>query len=329
MAEKLKILIDTDPGLGARNTDVDDGIAILLALASPELEVAGVTTVGGNVPRDIGSLNILRLLRRIGRKDIPFAPGSAEPVGGVDTKLEDKWRGVEVPSPTEEEKEALLRIKAGNGTAVDFILRSIEAFGDGLTLVALGPLTNLGLAAAQAPELFGRVRQIVIMGGSARSGNVSATAEFNLWCDPEAADVVFRSGIQVVMFGLDITTRIEVVPQVIAGWSEAGGFLRFLQEASVDYMHFRSQRYGRKHPFMYYHDAMPVAWLADPLLFDTVPCWVDVEKTGRYTRGMTVVDQDGRFHGGSTPHRLASEIRSEAFQELLLGRIQDTYRGID
>jgi inosine-uridine nucleoside N-ribohydrolase len=194
-----RIIIDTDPG-------VDDAIAILLALRSPELKVEAVTPVAGNVPLDFTLPNAMKLLELAGRSDIPVAAGASGPL--VRTLVTAKYvhgnnglGGVELPEPT---------MRPVNETAPELIRRMVRASPGEISIVAVGPLTNVALALRADPGLAPMIRSIVVMGGSLSGGNITPVAEFNFYVDPEAARIVFDSGVPLTMVGLDVTNKALV-----------------------------------------------------------------------------------------------------------------------
>jgi inosine-uridine nucleoside N-ribohydrolase len=196
-----KIVLDTDPGH-------DDAIALLLALASPELELLGVTTVSGNQTLEKTTVNALKILELAGRTEIPVHPGAARPL------VREQWAaayvhgesgldGPNLPDP---------KTQPADGHAVDFLARTLEQ-NDGVVIVPVGPLTNIGLLLALDPGIEELIGGIVLMGGAIAEGNVTPAAEFNVWADPEAAHRVFTSGIDVTMVGLDVTHRALLLPE--------------------------------------------------------------------------------------------------------------------
>jgi len=319
-----KILVDTDIGLGTNRSDADDGLALLFALARSELEVAGITTVAGNVPAGLASTTLVKLLARIGRTEVPIGHGEALPLRGVPERLADRWKGM----TDESEAKDAERIGKETPDSVDFILDALKRSEGDLTLVAIGPLTNLARAYLKDAATFRTARRIVLMGGSAGTGNVTPAAEFNVWCDPEAADLVFRSGVPVTMFGLDVTTKVRMLPSSIAKWKRKDSpFLSFLHAACSAYMVRRAEMAGEAEPSAFYHDVMPLAWLVDPSLFEIGPCRVEVETAGIHTRGMTVVESRPR-PGTKPDHAAASDLDGGRFEAAVVDCIAEKYRGL-
>ncbi|HXK04261.1 MAG TPA: nucleoside hydrolase, partial [Verrucomicrobiae bacterium] len=194
-----RIIIDTDPG-------TDDALAIFLALKSPELKVEALTPVAGNVPLDLTLPNALRLLEIAGRTDIPVAAGADKPllrrlVTASYAHGENGLGGVVFPDP---------KIKPVSESAPELIRRVVRSAPSTINLIALGPLTNLALAFRADPELPKLIPNLTLMGGSLSGGNVSPSAEFNIYVDPEAASIVFRSGVPITMVGLDVTRKAMV-----------------------------------------------------------------------------------------------------------------------
>jgi purine nucleosidase len=279
-----RILIDCDPG-------IDDALALMLAFADPTAEVVGVTTVAGNRPLEVVTRNALQLVEFFGAAGIPVAAGAArplvrEPITAV-SHGDSGLGGFDLPEPT--------------GTpvdehAVDFIIRTVLASAPGaLTIVAIGPLTNLALALRKEPAIARHVKRVAIMGGGAGVGNQSPVAEFNFFADPEAASEVLLGDWETVVFGLNLTWQSSASADILARIVAAGtpkaealaAWLRFygLQETTPD----------GSGPSV--HDACTVAWVLDPAVATLVPAHIDVETTGRLTSGESVVDLalgDGR-----------------------------------
>src|SRR5215210_5868422 len=192
----IPVLVDCDPGL-------DDALALLLVAASPELELLGVTSVAGNQTVDKTTANALKVLELAGRGDVPVACGAAAPLAGelvvaADAHGESGLGGLVLPETA---------TAAVPEPAVDFLAKRLLVAESPPTLVAVGPLTNVALLLALHPEAVGRIDRLVLMGGAIGAGNQTASAEFNIWIDPEAAHRVFTSGLAITMVGLDVTNR--------------------------------------------------------------------------------------------------------------------------
>jgi purine nucleosidase len=282
----IPIIIDTDPGQ-------DDCIAILLALASPELEVLGLTAVAGNVPLALTAKNALKICELAGRAQVPVFAGcdrpllepplTAETVHGR-TGLD----GAELPEP---------RARLRPAHAVDWLIETLMARGDaGTTVVAVGPLTNIAMALRRAPTIADKIDRLVIMGGSLKvGGNVTPAAEFNIAVDPHAARIVFESGIEIALFPLDVTWKVRLGPAQIARIRAlARPAARTVADLLAFYVESQRQHEGGAAGAPL-HDACTIAWLIDPTLFRGNRVAVRVETEGALTRGMTVADWRGKW----------------------------------
>ena len=304
----IPVLIDCDPGQ-------DDAIALLLALASPELDVIGVTTVAGNQTVDKTTANALRVLELAGRTDVRVAAGADRPLVGElvvadDAHGESGLDGPDLPAPS---------TKPVAQHAVDFLAERLRASDGPVTLVPLGPLTNVALLLDLHPEAVSRIERVVLMGGAIGEGNMSPSAEFNIWIDPEAAFRVFESGLDVTMVGLDVTNR-AVLTADDADRLRGGGPVGAAVAAMLDfYLGFYLSAY--EHGGAPIHDAVAVAHLIRPDLVTTLDRRVDVELGAGLCRGRTVVDMRRRRTGPKPNVRVAVDVDAPAFAELLLRRL--------
>ena len=299
MAER--ILIDCDPGH-------DDAIALLLALASPEVELAGVTTVSGNQTLEKTTANAIRSLELVGRGDVLVAAGADRPL------VRERFVAAYVhgESGLDGPKLEPPRAEPVAEHAADFLAERVA----GTTLIPTGPLTNVALMLALHPEA--RPDRIVLMGGAIAEGNVTPAAEFNIWADPEAARRVFESGIDVTMIGLDVThqalmTRVHA--ETLRGAGTAG---RFVAELYDFFSIFHRETYGSEDSPI--HDAVAVAHVLRDGLVETKRCHVDVDCSWELGRGRTYVDLWGRTGKEPNAH-VGVGVDAPAFFELLLERI--------
>jgi inosine-uridine nucleoside N-ribohydrolase len=294
------ILIDCDPGH-------DDAIALLLALASPEVELLGVTTTHGNQTLEKTTANAIRVLEAAGRGEIPVAAGADRPL------VRELYVAEYVHGETGLDGPALPPPQARpvEQHAADFLA---ERLGPGVVLVPTGPLTNVALAL----ERGARPERIVLMGGSIGEGNVTPAAEFNIWADPEAADRVFRSGTDVTMVGLDVTHQALFGPDRVERLRGGGRVGQIVAELFDFYGIFHRETYGW--PGSPVHDAVAVAYVIRPDLLETVLRGVVVDTGGELSRGRTNVDRWGRMGWEPNAH-VAVSIDAPAFLDLLVDRL--------
>jgi inosine-uridine nucleoside N-ribohydrolase len=298
------IVIDCDPGH-------DDAIAILLALASPEVELRGITTVAGNQTLDKTTRNALKVLELADRTDIPVAAGADAPLErtlrvAANVHGESGLDGPDLPEPT---------TKPVDGHAADALEDWLEP---GVVLVPTGPLTNVALLFDRHPEVKERLERIVWMGGAIAEGNVTPAAEFNAFVDPEAAAAVFGSGIPVTLIGLDITHKALFTRAHADRLRGAGRAGRAVAELSDFFQRFHESRYGFAGSPI--HDALAVAEVIDPSLVTRLECNVEIETASEYCDGRTVVD---RWLVTDRPKnaRVGIDVDAERFLELLVERI--------
>jgi inosine-uridine nucleoside N-ribohydrolase len=294
------VLLDCDPGH-------DDAIALLLALASPELELLGVTTVAGNQTVEKTTANAIRILELVG-SDVPVAAGAGrplvrEPYVAAYVHGETGLDGPDLP-PAQRAPVAQ--------HAVDFLAERI----DGTTLVATGPLTNVALLFARYEQA--RPERIVLMGGAIAEGNVTPAAEFNIWADPEAAARVFASGLDVTMVGLDVTHQALLTDEHASRLRENGRVGTVVADLLDFYGVFHEQVYSFEGSPI--HDAVAVAQVIRPELLELRELNVEIERESELCRGRTVVDVWKRT-GRAANARVAVGIDAEGFIELLLERL--------
>ena len=295
------ILLDCDPGH-------DDAIALLLALASPEVALIGVTTVAGNQTLEKTTANAIRVLDFVGRDDVTVAAGASrplerEPFVAAYVHGETGLDGPDLPPPQREPMEQ---------HAVEFLAEHVA----GTTLVAVGPLTNVALLLARHPDA--RPDRLVIMGGSIGLGNVTPAAEFNIWADPEAAAEVFASGLDVTMIGLDVTHDALLRGEHVERLRASGRTGRMVAELYDFFHRFHAQTYGFAGSPI--HDAVAVAHVIRPGLVRTEHRHVAIECGSELTRGRTVVDLWRRTEHETNAH-VGVSVDADSFIDLLLERI--------
>jgi inosine-uridine nucleoside N-ribohydrolase len=300
------IVLDCDPGH-------DDAIALLLAVASPELELVGVTTVSGNQTLDKTTANAIRVLELVGKGDVPVAAGAERPLVreqyvAAYVHGESGLDGPDLPPPSAEPVRE---------HAVEFLAERIRERDGKLTLVPTGPLTNVALLLALHPDA--RPERIVLMGGSIGEGNVSPSAEFNIWADPEAARRVFESGIDTTMVGLDVTHEALITDEHTERLRASGRVGTVVAELMDFYSAFHKQRYPdlAGSPM---HDPVALAHVIRDDLLQTKHVGVEVDCSWGAGRGRTNVDLRGRMGWEPNAH-VAYAVDAEGFAELLLERI--------
>mgnify|MGYP001269403514 FL=1 len=308
----MKIIIDTDPGQ-------DDAAAIMLALGSPELEVLGLTVVAGNVPLPLTERNARIVCEMCGRTDIKVFAGADRPLQRTLVTAEHVHGKTGLDGPDLFEPSFPLQ----DTHAVDFIVDSVmnEAPGT-ITLCPIGPLTNIALAIQKEPSIAGRLKQIVLMGGGYfEQGNITPSAEFNIYVDPEAADRVFSCGAPITMMPLDVTHKVMTTKKRVDA-------IRVINnpaaQALVDMLEFSErfdeEKYGTDGGPL--HDPTTIAWLLQPRLFKGRLCNVEIETQSDLTRGATVVDWWGVTERPKNA-LVIREVDAVGFFELIQQRLQN------
>ena len=305
----LPIILDCDPGH-------DDAIAIVLALASPELDVKAITSSAGNQTPEKTLRNVLRMLTLRQRQDIPVAGGARKPlmrelIIADNVHGESGLDGPALPEPD---------FAPQSVTAVELMAKTLRESPQPVTIVATGPQTNVALLLNSHPELHDKIARIVMMGGAMVLGNWQPAAEFNIYVDPEAAEIVFQSGIPVVMAGLDVTHRAQIHGLDIERFRQLGNPVATIVAELLDFFmeYHKDAKWGFTGAPL--HDPCTIAWLLKPELFTSVERWVGVETQGKYTQGMTVVDY--YFLTGNQPNTtVLLDVDREGFVDLLADRL--------
>lgn len=308
--DRQALIIDCDPG-------VDDAVALMLAFGSPALELLAITAVGGNVPVEKTARNA-RILRQVaGREDVPVFAGAGrplrrEPAGAGAFHGEEGLGDLEPFEP---------EAGCADGHAVDAIVDLVmERPARSVAIAVLGPMTNLALALRKEPALAARLGPVAAMGGArSEGGNITASAEFNVWADPDAAAEVLASGCEVAMFGLDVTHQVRATEERIARVAAAGtpaaataaAMMRFSQRVEREIV-------GWNAPPV--HDPCPVAWLVRPALFGLTPCRIAAEAESDLTRGHTAVEFREAV-AGELPHRWATRADADGVFDLVAAAV--------
>ncbi|MEM1540525.1 MAG: nucleoside hydrolase [Candidatus Bathyarchaeia archaeon] len=299
------VLLDVDTGH-------DDAMAICLAVASERLTVLGITTVAGNQTVDKTTVNTLKVLTLIGKENIPVAMGCHRPlvrelVTGAEIHGETGLDGADLPSP----KSQVVGVHG-----VEFIIKMVRESPNPVTLIPTAPLTNVAIALLLAPDIVPKIKRIVLMGGAINGGNRTAAAEFNIYVDPEAAHIVFTSGVPITMVGLDVTEKTAFSLQEIEAMTASNsvtaktfrGLLSF-------YARQREKRRGLSGAAL--HDAVAVAAVINPAVLRVERLPVSVEVKGELTRGMTVVDRRKGINRTLANVDVAVDVDVELFKHMM------------
>jgi len=310
MAERRKIIIDTDPGQ-------DDAAAIMLAFASPqEIEILGLCAVAGNVPLKLTSRNIRIICELCDRTDIPVYEGAERPLVRKPITAEHVHGSTGLDGPVLDEPT----MEAQKQHAVDFIIETLlrEPAGT-VTLCTLGALTNVALALQKAPEIARRVKELVMMGGGFfEGGNITPAAEFNIYVDPQAADIVFRSGVPIVVMPLDVTHQLLTTKARVSRIRDIGTRPAIAMAEMLElFERFDIEKYGSDGGPL--HDPSVIAYLLKPELFQGRDCNVEIEVNSELTMGMTVVDW-WRVTERPVNARVMRNVDADGFFELLTER---------
>jgi len=307
------MLLDCDPG-------IDDAMAILLALKSEGVELEGITTVSGNIGIDLATANALRVLELTGHEHIPVAKGIARPLikrfePTSEVHGRDGMGNTNLPLP---------KIKEQPIHAVDFITNAIMKNPSEITLVSVGPLTNIAVAITLEPRIAVNVKEAIIMGGAVTvSGNVTSEAEFNIHADPEAARIVLNSGMPITLVGLDVTMKTllkeEHLNQILEAETPVA---RFLEKIVKHYMRFYKEIVNVDGCGL--HDPLAVGAAIDRTLVKTRPIFVDVETKGEITYGETVGDLRPGSEGGRRPPNMnvCVDVDSTRFLEMFINTLK-------
>jgi purine nucleosidase len=308
-ATPINLLIDCDPG-------VDDAIALLLAFGSPEFTLLGITTVGGNVPLGYTQTNARKICELARRLDIPVAAGCGRPLVRSRVTTAEYVHGetglgqIAFPEPT-------LPLHPQHG--VDFLIDQLLIAPEPIALATLGPLTNLAVALVKTPEIATKIQSLTVMGGAIGQGNITPSAEFNLYCDPHAAQVVFEAGLPITMIGLDVTHQAIATRERLAKIRAMGGPIGTIVAMLLDqYSRHDMQQYGFAGAPL--HDPCVIAYVLKPELFESKRCFVEIETQSEASLGRSIVD----FYqvSGREPNvNVVCGIDSDGFYDLLCDRL--------
>lgn len=310
MTQPQSLIIDTDPGQ-------DDAVAILLALASPEINLLGITTVAGNVPLALTQENARKICDLAGRTDMQVFAGLDRPLVRPLVTAEHVHGRTGLDGPVLPDPETPLQEQH----AVDYIIDTLRREPAGsVTLAPIGPLSNIAMAMQRAPDIIPRIRQIILMGGAYfEVGNITPAAEFNIYVDPHAAKVVFASGVPVTMMPLDVTHKALTRTDRVAALRTIGNRTGVAVAEMLEFFErFDEAKYGSDGGPL--HDPCTVAWMIAPDIFNGRPCNVEIETASPLTMGMTVVDW---WQVSSRPHNalVIGDLDADRFFALITERL--------
>lgn len=302
---KRPIIIDTDPG-------IDDAVALAIALFNEQLDVRMITTVHGNVSLEKVTYNALRLMKFYDKK-VPIAKGADRPLIAdiIDASDIHGETGMDGYNFDEPDKELLL-----DKHAVNAMYDEIMSSNEKITIVPIGPLTNIALLLRLYPEVKEKIEEIILMGGSTSRGNASVMAEFNIYADPEAAKIVFSSGLPIVMSGMDVGQNALVYPEDSAQLKDMN------HTGNMFYHLFKKYRGGSFNQGLKMYDSCAIAYLLEPDLFETADTFVDIELQGKYTRGATIVDLQNYLNQKSNV-KVCTDIDAEGFKNWFMENIKN------
>lgn len=273
-----KVIIDVDTG-------IDDALALILAIESKGLDIEGITTVSGNVPARTATLNTLKILKLLDREEIPVYEGMTVPLVR-DIEFGDGVHGLDGLGGALRDMEVSYK---ENINGVDFIIDKIMKNKKEISIILLGPPTNMAFALKKAPEIADYIKEIVMMGGAINGvGNETRTAEFNFYTDPESVEVVFKSGIPIRMVGLDVTNNTLVYREDLERFSKGGQVSNFVKEVLNYYINRCHELFGVKSCAL--HDPLAVATVINPSIVETKKYYVDIETNSKLCDGMTICD---------------------------------------
>ncbi|CAN5317067.1 nucleoside hydrolase [soil metagenome] len=323
----IPVIIDTDPGLGEPGSDIDDGLAIVLALASPELDVLGLTIVNGNVDAITGTHVARNLVQRLGHPHLPVVLGATDPLERDMAPVRALFDAVLGHGTDEVSADRL-----GPSTeehAADFLVRIARERTGELVVVAIGPMTNLAMAIQRDPEFATNVREFVLMAGSATTyaQNVTVVGDFNAYVDPEALDIVMRSGASIRMVGLDQTSQVMLTRDDAAALRAAGDdFSTWVADCTDAWIDFLGRAFPNRvehETSCFLHDPLVIAAVTHPDLLTWQPASVQVETESELARGLVVANRGLALEPAGPPNAtVAIETGVDAFRRLFLERMR-------
>jgi inosine-uridine nucleoside N-ribohydrolase len=327
----ISVIIDTDPGLGEPGSDIDDGLAIALAIRSPELQVLGITTVNGNVDVSTGTDVARRLTERLGIPDLPVARGAATPLARDMAPVRAMFHAV-ANEPVEDRHSIPGRTKLGPTTAesaADFLARTTRELPGEITVIAIGPMTNIALAIEQDRSFARNVAELVLMAGSATTyaQNVTVVGDFNSYADPEALDIVMRSGAKIRMVGLDQTSRVMLTRDDAESLrAPENPFSLWVADCTDAWIDFLGRAFPNRPEHVdacFLHDPLVVASVIEPAICAWDEADVQVETRSELARGLVVADRGLALRPMGAPNaRVAIDTDVATFRGFFLQRMR-------
>jgi inosine-uridine nucleoside N-ribohydrolase len=327
----ISVIIDTDPGLGEPGSDIDDGLAIALAIRSPELQVLGITTVNGNVDVSTGTDVARRLTERLGVPDLPVARGAATPLARDMAPVRAMFHAV-ANEPVQDRHSTPGRTKLGPTTsesAASFLARSTRELPGEITVIAIGPMTNIALAIEQDRSFARNVAELVLMAGSATTyaQNVTVVGDFNSYADPEALDIVMRSGAKIRMVGLDQTSRVMLTRDDAESLrASENPFSLWVADCTDAWIDFLGRAFPNRPEHVdacFLHDPLVVASVIEPAICAWDEADVQVETRSELARGLVVADRGLALRPMGAPNaRVAIDTDVATFRGFFLQRMR-------
>jgi inosine-uridine nucleoside N-ribohydrolase len=327
----ISVIIDTDPGLGEPGSDIDDGLAIALAIRSPELQVLGITTVNGNVDVSTGTDVARQLTERLGVPDLPVARGAATPLARDMAPVRAMFHAV-ANEPVQNRHSTPGRTKLGPTTsesAASFLARSTRELPGEITVIAIGPMTNIALAIEQDRSFARNVAELVLMAGSATTyaQNVTVVGDFNSYADPEALDIVMRSGAKIRMVGLDQTSRVMLTRDDAESLrASENPFSLWVADCTDAWIDFLGRAFPNRPEHVdacFLHDPLVVASVIEPAICAWDEADVQVETRSELARGLVVADRGLALRPMGAPNaRVAIDTDVATFRGFFLQRMR-------
>lgn len=330
---RQKVIIDTDVGIGIPSSDIDDGLALILALKSPELEVEAITTVSGNVSVGAATNSALNLLELLGIEYVPVAMGASKSLLGDIKPIREAYshalikNNLRTPQVVSQPKPS--KSKSVPDHAIDLIISKVMQYPNEITLIAIGPLTNIAMAIRKEPQINGNIKELIIMGGAATvlPHCITPVAEFNMYIDPEAAKIVFHSGIPITLVGFDVTMKVFLTKEYLNMLKSYNSLLgNYIVEQAKPWITFLQRLFPLRPEFRYgcpLHDPLAVAIAIDHELVKRERMYVDIETKGELTRGQVVADRGWAvFPPIGLPNvDVCIDVNTKRFMEILISRI--------